>query len=643
VHARLAAAAGLRSPCDAAEFRRHSAPTDAPRPRLCDTRPMISTSPQALAAAPETARRRWRGLPRWSAALCLVLAAAYVGHEVALQTGLSRLREAAEHRLDMVATGLEADLSRYDHLPALLEMTPVVPALLEAPADLQLRDTVSRYLNGVNGSVGAEMLYVLDPGGTSLAASDWLQPGTTIGQDLSFRPYVVDAIQRGRGRFYGVGITSRKPGYYLSYALRRGERLRGVVAVKVNIEDAERGWRKLPGDVLLLDERGVVILSTREDLKYRPLAPLQPAQRADVQRSRPYGDASLQVLDWTVQETLATDAQRVALDGRPQLASTRSLQRTPWRLIALDDLAPVHAVARYAAVTAGLAMAVVVLAAVTLWQRRRAVRQKLASQAALQAAHDSLESTVVARTAQLRAAQNDLVHAGKMAALGQMSAGMVHELNQPLTALRTLSDSAGILLDQDRRDDVRGNLQRITGMVDRLARLTSQLKTFAHKSGDKSDVPLTAVPLARCIADAQATVGAELKAHDIGFEADVQPAALSVMADEAAMGSLLINLMRNAIDAMQGAPQRRLRVHAHLAEGRVIVAVTDTGPGVRADILPRLFEPFVTSKPAGAGLGLGLVIAAQLVRGAGGSIQARNQGEGGACFTVDLPPAKPQE
>jgi len=231
--------------------------------------------------------RRWRGLPRWFAALGLVMIAAYIGHEVALQTGLSRLREAAEHRLDMLATGLEADLSRFDYLPALLEMTPVVPALLDAPADGELREAVNRYLKGVNATAGAEMLYVLDPGGTSLAASDWQQPGTTIGQDLSFRPYVVDAIKQGRGRFYGVGITSRKPGYYLSYALRRGERLRGVVAVKVDIEDAERTWRKLPGDVLLVDERGVVILSTRDDLKYRPLAPLESAQRAEVQRSRP--------------------------------------------------------------------------------------------------------------------------------------------------------------------------------------------------------------------------------------------------------------------------------------------------------------------------------------------------------------------
>ena len=580
-------------------------------------------------------QRHWRGLPRWGAALVLVAAAAYAGHEIALEAGVSRLREAAEHRLDMMASGLDADLARFDYLPALLEMTPAVAALLDNPADPQLRAAANRYLNGVNATVGAEMLYVLDRSGTSVAASDWDRPGTTIGQDLSFRPYVSDAVAHGRGHFYGVGITSGKPGYYLSYALGRGQVLRGVAAVKINIEEVESGWRKLPGDVLLIDERGVVILSTRAEWKYRPFAPLDAAQRADVLRTRPYGEAPLEPLRWTRLQPLAKDTDVVSLEGSALLASTRPLPRATWRLMALDDLAPTRAAARYAAITASLAMSVLLLIAVTVWQRRRAVRQKLASQAALQAAHDSLESTVVARTAELRAAQSDLVHAGKMGVLGQMSAGMVHELNQPLTALRTLSDSAGVLLDHERIDDARVNLQRITGMVDRLARLTSRLKAFAHKS----DLPAQPVPLLRSISDAQALLGSELQQYGVRVEIEVWPTDLAVMADEATMSSVLVNLMRNAIDAMQAAPDRVLSVTARVEGGHATLTVADTGPGIRADILPRLFEPFVSSKPAGSGLGLGLVISAQLVRAFDGTLQASNRDEGGASFVVNLPAA----
>jgi two-component system C4-dicarboxylate transport sensor histidine kinase DctB len=216
-----------------------------------------------------------------------------------------------------------------------------------------------------------------------------------------------------------------------------------------------------------------------------------------------------------------------------------------------------------------------------------------------------------------------------------MSAGVVHELNQPLTAMRTLSESAGILLDKGRFDDVRGNLQRIRGMVDRLARLTSQLKTFAHKS----ELPLAAVPMARAIADAQVIVAEATKKNAIAIEVDVQPTSLCVMAEEAALGSVLVNLMRNATDAMQNSPRRTLRIEARPQEGRVILRVSDTGPGIQSDILPRLFEPFVTSKPAGTGLGLGLVISAQLVRAMDGTLRAANQPAGGASFVVDLPAA----
>jgi two-component system C4-dicarboxylate transport sensor histidine kinase DctB len=278
---------------------------------------------------------------------------------------------------------------------------------------------------------------------------------------------------------------------------------------------------------------------------------------------------------------------------------------------------------------------VLLLVAVALWQRRRAVRQKLANQAALQAAHDTLESTVVARTAQLRAAQGELVHAGKMAALGQMSAGVVHELNQPLTAMRTLSESATILLDKSRLDDVRGNLERIRGMVDRLARLTSQLRTFAYKG----ELPLAPVQLSHAIADAQVIVADASKKQRVTIEVDVQPPALRVMAEDAALGSVLANLMRNAIDAMQDAPVRTLRLEARPKEGRVLLSVTDTGSGIRPDVLPRLFEPFVTGKAAGSGLGLGLVISAQLVRSMDGSLRAANLESGGACFVIDLPAA----
>lgn len=597
-----------------------------------------------------------RALLRWAVAFTLVAAAALIGHAIATRSGLERLRDAAQHRLDMVAAGIDAELARFDYLPSLLEMSPNVLRLLDRPGDTQLRNDVNRYLQGINSTAGAETLYVLDRAGVGRAASDWDRPSTPIGTDLSFRPYVQDALAHGRGRFYGVGITSGRAGYYLSYALYDHGRQRGVATVKVDLEDMERTWRKLPGIVMLADERDVIIMSSREDWKFRPLAPLTPQVLADIGKTRPYGKADLLPLGWQVQEHLAADADIVGLGNTRYLATVRPVNQARWRLLVMDDTAQAQAAARNLAITAALAVAVLWLLGATRWQRQRALRQKLAAQTALQAAHDSLETKVIERTTELRAAnallgdevevrkaieadlratQTELVHAGKMAVLGQMSAGMVHELNQPLAALRTLSDNACVLLDQDRQSEARGNLQRIAYLVDRLARVTYQLKAFAHKS----DTPGVPVLVRQVIANAQLLVSQRLRENGVEFEVLVPDPALAALAEEARLEQVLVNLMGNAIDSMVAAPQRRLRVEAAVADDRCVITVSDSGPGIRADILARLFEPFTSTKPAGAGLGLGLMISAHVVREFGGSLRASNPAEGGARFVIELPRA----
>ena len=266
---------------------------------------LAPTLPGAKIITPNAANRGETGVKRWLtrtltwiASLAIIGAAALAAHEAAMRSGLDRLRGAAGHRLDMVGAGLESDLARFEYLPSLLEMTPSVFALLDAPANPALRDQVNRYLQGVNVTAGASNLYVLDRSGMALAASDWKESGTPVGTDLSFRPYVKQALAQGRGRFYGVGITSKRAGYYLAYALQHQGERRGIAAVKVDLEEAERAWKNLPGDVVLVDERGVVILSSRDEWKFRPLAPLAPSVLADIASTRPYGDAALQPLDW---------------------------------------------------------------------------------------------------------------------------------------------------------------------------------------------------------------------------------------------------------------------------------------------------------------------------------------------------------
>jgi len=233
----------------------------------------------------------------------------------------------------------------------------------------------------------------------------------------------------------------------------------------------------------------------------------------------------------------------------------------------------------------------------------------------------------------LRETQQELVHAAKLAVLGQMSAGLAHELNQPLAALRTLSDNAVVLLDKERLADTRENLSRISMMVARLGETTRRLKTFAHKPGYES-VP---TPLRSAVANARALLAERMRRLGVSFEADVEPAGLCVRADPALLEQVLVNLLANAVDALAHAPERRIALRAWQEGERVQLTVSDTGGGIAPEIAPHLFEPFATSKPPGAGLGLGLMISRRIVQDFGGTLTASAGAQGGATFRIELP------
>ncbi len=594
------------------------------------------------------------GLLAAAALAAVALAAAWLAHVVALNNGMNALHEASQRRLETVAAELGGLVSRFEYLPALLETTPAVTRLLAAPADKALREQANLALNRINAVAGADMVFVLEPGGTALAAADWDQPATPVGHNYAYRPYMTQALKEGRGRFFGIGATSGRAGYFLSYALRdAGERTLGVATVKVDLEPALRNWAGNPGELLIADERGVVLLATQRGWAFRALHPLSAEQRAAVLHEKAY-DPDPALLRWQPLEPGPGTSWRVEVEGVEHLATTRELPALRWQMRALDPLAPVQAAARNAAWMAALAAAVAFLGATAAWLSRRAALQKLAAQEALKQANDTLEARVTERTQQLsdanatlaaevehrkaaeaslRETQQELVHAAKLAVLGQISAGLAHELNQPLAALRTLSDNAVVLMDKQRLDDTRGNLVRISQMVGRLGELTRRLKTFAHKPGDHA-VP---TPLAAAVANAQALLADRMRRNGVQFEAELPAAAPWVLADPTLLEQVLVNLLANAVDATSRAPERRIRLQARRDGARVFVTVSDTGSGIAPEIAPHLFEPFATSKPPGAGLGLGLMISRRIVGSFGGTLTADENAGGGATFRIELP------
>jgi two-component system C4-dicarboxylate transport sensor histidine kinase DctB len=609
-------------------------------------------SPQAQPRRPQHARTVW-GL-----VLLAGLALPYLAYWWVNLVTTERLRAAGAQRLEVYATSLENLLDKYDLVPRMLELDKDVLGLLEKPGDEDLRNSVNEYLEGLNQKAGSSNIYIVNLQGRTQAASNWRQKDSFVGDDVNFRPYIRNALRGHPGGFYGVGTTSLEPGYFYAHGIYKNGRMLGVAAIKVSIESQQLSWAQGADKVMLVDSNGVIFLTSASAWKFKTLHPLSASVRAELDQTRQYHAQALPPLTLAHDEALANGTRLLAIrDGNAglapapprMLAQTRSLAPRDWTFIYLSDLNAARANARVAFLFALLAYGFLVLLFL-FW------RQRLRAKEDLQHAYDGLERMVDERTAslarmaqdlskevdvrrqaeqQLHITQNELFQAGKMAVLGQMSASITHELNQPLTALRTMSDNAVLLFERGRMDDVRNNLKTISQVVARMGTITGKLKSFARKS----NAELAAVSIHTSISNALVLVERRLQLDKVSFQLHIDQADIYALCDSNRLEQVLLNLMTNALDSMAGSPVRELRVDVNSTPQRVFIRVADSGPGLSDEARTRLFEPFYTSKPQGEGLGLGLAISEQIIRDFGGSLQAE-QASAGACFVIELKAAQ---
>lgn len=603
-----------------------------------------------LASPPSRRVRRYRGLLAAALALLVCALAALVVYRAALDSALAADRDATAQRLAFYAQSLQANLERYESLPGLLALERDLARLLANPGDGDRRQAANAYLEAAQQAAGVAAAYVMDMRGDTLAASNWRQPGTFVGQNYAFRPYFRAATDGGTGRFYAVGATTGEPGYFLSAPLRgqgnHGE-MTGVVAIKVALEDFERALVDSGDLALLADRDGIVFLAARPDWRYRSLLPLSDEVRVRLAETRQYGQHTPRAL--LADDRLPAGVRLAdAGDRRELLWQAHRVGPLDWQLVVLRDPAPLRRGAWIAAAAAVFALAFALTLA-AIFRLRRYRRQEL------RRLHAELEKRIAERTADLshqvaalerteailHETRDAAVQAGKLAVLGQMAAGMTHELNQPLAALHNYSDNAVALLDRGQLDEVRGNLISISHLAGRLGRIVSQLKSFARKSPDSA----SAVAVDSALANALLIV--EPRRRELGAAIDTAGVApgLLVRAEAVRIEQVLVNLLRNGLDAAAQNEAPRLEIIAGIAGadgdgGQVRIAVRDNGAGIPAASQAHLFEPFYTTKTAGEGLGLGLAISLAIVESLGGRIEAGNRSDGrGAEFAVLLDPA----
>nr|WP_315437959.1 ATP-binding protein [uncultured Pseudomonas sp.] len=536
----------------------------------------------------------------------------------------------ASQQLALYANSLHTLIDRYRALPAVLALDPQLRGALAGPVGAEQQNALNLKLEQINGAAQSSTLELLDHTGLAVAASNWRLPSSYVGHNYGFRPYFSQTRTQGSGRFYAVGVTSGIPGYFLSSAvLGDNAEFLGAMVVKLEFPELEREWSQGSDTLLVSDARGIIFIANQPGWRYRSLRPLDSRDMAEIKRTRQYDKQSLVPLTHLSLRHFDDNSDLRRVEGPDGTADylweSLPLTTEGWTLhllrrpqVAFEDLR-----------NAGLAAAGVWLALVFLllflnqrWRLSK-VRQRN---------REELEQLVEERTRDLRTAQDGLVQSAKLAALGQMSAALAHEINQPLTAQRMQLATLRLLLEHGRVDDAYKALKPVDDMLTRMASLTGHLKTFARKSPSGLRERLD---LATVVDQSLQLLDARLRDEQVSLVLHLTRPAW-VRGDAIRLEQVLINLLRNALDAMQGKPCKRLEIRLEADEQLWRLSVIDNGGGIAEEHLNQVFDPFFTTKPVGDGLGLGLAVSFAIVHESGGRLSVEN-GEAGAVFALTLP------
>ena len=595
-----------------------------------------------------------RHLSPWITALVVLGIITWSAGPIATKYVFDQTVQRGHTTLRLTVAGLKGALGQYRSLPQLIADNRNIQKLLTSPSPLSVANQVNRELKRINTAVQASDTYLLNNEGLTVAASNFDTDISFVGQNFSYRPYFQDAVAGKQGQFFALGTTSLKRGYYFASPVRVNASIVGVVTVKINIDAMESAWQSSVHEIIVTDENGIIFMSSRPDWRFKSIEPLTAATLKSLATTRKYDQARLTELEM---KTAPPDSNLYKLvtvaaknNSVEYLVQNELMQKQGWRVHIFSATAPARAQA-YTIVAAVLFVLLsMLLAAAFVMQRRqrlferinvqREARQELEKQVKvrtfdLNQANTKLIGEINERKAteqELRKTQADLVQAGKLAALGQMSAALSHEFNQPLGAAKSYADNAATFLDRGRMDDARDNITRISSLVDRMASIAKHLRNFARKPNEQMSV----VPVATIISDAIELLDRRIKQAKASVSVNLPDDELWVDGGQVRLQQVLVNLINNGLDAMEITDSPKIEITAVRQSDYVVLTVRDFGSGIDDAAASQIFDPFFTTKGVGKGLGLGLSISYNIIKDFGGELSATNHPQGGAVFSIKL-------
>lgn len=544
------------------------------------------------------------------AGFMLVAASFVVSDTTARNRAIAEAGKRGDVSAELLASALEREHERFRLATLVLAQDADARAVLEGE-DGQRLDAFNKKLEALSRETGAAAIYLLDTKGLTLASSNWTRPETFVGQNYGFRPYFREALRAGHYEQFALGTVSRRPGLYIARQLQSGSKPIGVIVSKVEFDNLEAEWRKAGVTVFATNADGVILITSNRDWRFKTVQPLSQVAQSKMLRDLDYGTNPLEVLP-LYQRGQVGAVQDADIASKNYAEAVKQLAND-WQLHVLtqtqDNIRAAVQSSRISVLASLLALFALGLAMIYL---RRSAAFKAERNLAIQ---------------QLEMSER-LVQLNKLAALGQIAAGVGHEINQPLAAISAFTSNAVTFLDRGQPDEARDNLNRVIGLASRIGTITSELLGFARKATGT----MTAVSLSKVIDGALLLLRERIASLNAVVHHPKEDAL--VQAEAVRLEQVLVNLMANALDAGQNGVEIHLSLE--LAGGFVELRVADNGPGLSAETRASLFQPFSTTKRDG--LGLGLVISRDIMADFGGELVAASPARG-AAFILRLRPA----
>lgn len=554
-----------------------------------------------------------RGITLKRVALVLALLAAlgamlWISQRIAVDRAVAQERQ----RLTTVATLAAANFSRqidmFELVTTTLSADPEVSRVLESN-DPRAIERLNDRLATLSDRLETSVIYLLNRRGTAIVSSNWRQPDSFLGDNYAFRRYFSEAMAKGASSQFSLGTRSRIPGLYVARRIDGPDGATGVLVVKIRFDRMEQEWARTIGEAFVTEQDGLIMVTSRPALRFRSIRPLSAAQRDRLRLKFTVNDLPL-----AMHPDFA--AGRVAQGGEwhgERLLAVTVPAAAPFRLSVLSNVAATASAARNSA----LLIVVLLVAVLGIATLGISARRRLAAARAREEEQRRAEEM-----------KNRLEQANRLSLLGQVVAGVGHEINQPIAAISMRAGSARMLIDAGNPDDAKAAMSDIERLIHRLGRITGELRNFSRRSERK----LEPVRLGDAMEGVALLLGDTLRRQGASLEVQLADPDLAVMAEQVRLEQVLVNLIRNALEA--GGEGTRIWVDAAADPEQIWLKVSNDGPPIPSEVRSQLFTPFTSTKSEG--LGLGLLISRDIVSEFGGRLSLMDNEGGRTTFCIRL-------